>query len=179
MKLTPWMLTIATFCMVAVIAVSYLFKNSATVVQPEQRLAGQRGWVLPPASIGTPLLPPATQAMVPRVAEAEPTVQAPETAVQEFAATQTETYTPGLPTPTESTVQTNENSVEPTFDDEPIDPLFGDSAEQPFEERTTDEPAKPGFVTQQFRSGDRTDVRFVGGEAIREHVAQGSTKSTN
>ncbi|MFK7822432.1 MAG: hypothetical protein AB8G99_27300 [Planctomycetaceae bacterium] len=190
MKLTPWMLTVATFCMVAAITVSYFFKNSTAVVQPAPRLASQPGWILPPASIGTNLSPTISQA--PLQSPPAPDVAVQDSQVSQVFDKQPETYVPESSTdivdaenqePVPVPVQLDPPLLRIDIDDEPIDPLFGDSEHDTHEHNKsttiTGEPVQPGFVTQQFRSTERTDVRFVNGEAFPERVAQDQSKSMN
>lgn len=155
MKLTPWMLTVATFVMVAAIAVLYFFKGTqgpapagSSVAQNSQLHAGQQAapsWtVFPDETEDTP-----SDSETPENAQTQQSTVEPQ---------------PGTGQPDDAT---HPDDVATTDPDRPIDPLFQDPPMSP----DTDV-----FVTEQYRSIERTEVSFANGRRRQGPRVSDATK---
>lgn len=155
MKLTPWMLSLATFSMVGAMAVSYIARGSGTdsprndaSISAEPRSA-PRPFVQsddPRSALKTPPTPPPERSKPGTVAEPEPLPQQPETATQAAVAK-------SPPTPAK-------------LPDVESPQLPGES------NRST---LQPTFITEHYRRGGRSVARFDGNERIGDPIAQDLT----
>lgn len=138
MKLTPWMLTVATFLMVGAIAVSYLFKRPESGLHSRQLVAGQVPGLN--RSVAVSPLPPTEQPK--HMGDSSQVSPRPEEPITD--------------PPIEST-------SEQIVDAAPKPPALPNV---PKGEVSGSPDPPPGFVTEQYRSADRIDVRFIEGQKV-------------
>lgn len=168
MKLTPWTLTVATFVLVAGIAVSYFFKPN--------RMRAPAGFIstTPVYLQSKPFKKPFTKDTA---AEAPQTVVAKADVVtSESSQVTTNSELSPVPVPTEPPPL--EISLPPSPISMPVTEPKPEAVTVLPQPSAADQPS--GFVTQQYRRGERMDVQFKNGQQIATpEVANGSTSGAS
>ncbi len=199
MKLTPWTLTVATFLMVGGIAVSYFFKNPLDrqltietkrvyfdgermkAVAPPQNTNAQDVTIADAADVNSidvlDIVPPEPDKAT-RLIDPEPVP--PEMVPERLIAGNESDETPvdvavPLPPPVLSIEPPVMASQEPELKMPAVSEGSQPKSARAVIEKPSSEGETKGFVTEQYRSIDRTDVRFVQGRVIT--ATQVATKS--